>query len=158
MPSGSQDAYACLLDAGLDVNHRLGGYSGNALISACKYGQVEIVRMLLSRGADPNLPGVGYGGPVPLGALACAAECFKKEQGVEAMRLLLDAGADAKGSGALQVAARWGHLERVKILVEDAEVDIDDMNPRLEGTAIHLAQEHSQADVVKYLKERAALE
>ena len=152
--SGSPDAYVCLLEAGLDVNYRFPGYTGNALIAACKYGQVEIVRMLLLRGADPNLEGVGYGGPEKLGALACAAECFKKEPGVEVMRFLLDAGAEAKGSGALQVAAKWGHLERVKILIEEAKVGVDDVNSRLGGTAMHVAQEHKRVEVVEYLKER----
>ncbi|KAL6720864.1 hypothetical protein ACLMJK_002789 [Lecanora helva] len=150
--SGWPDAYLCLLEAGLDVNYHFPGYMGNALIVACKYGQAEIVRVLLSRGADPNLEGVGYGGPEKLGALAGAAECFKKEAGVKAMRLLLDAGAEARGSGALQVAAKWGHLERVKILIEDAKVDVRDVNPRLGGTATSLAREHKRGEVLEYLE------
>ena len=114
--------------------------------------------MLLSRGADPNREGVGYGGPERLGALACAAECFKREPGVKAMRLLLDAGAEAKGSGALQVAARWGHLERVKTLIEEAGVDVNDVNSRLGGTAMDLALKHKQTEVVEYLKERGGVD
>ena len=156
VPSGSPDAYACLLDAGLDVNYRFPGYMGNALIAASRYGQVEIVRMLLSRGADPNMENVGYGGPERLSALACAAECFKKEQGVEAMRMLLDAGAEVKGSGALQMAAKWGHLERVKTLVEEVGADVNDVNPRIGSTAILMAKEHGRAEVVEYLKGHGA--
>lgn len=156
VPSGSPDAYACLLDAGLDVNYRFPGYTGNALIAASKHGLVEVVRMLLARGADPNLKGVGYGGPERLGALACAAGCFQREAGVEVMRLLMGAGAEVEGSGALQVAAKWGHLECVRILVEEVEVGLEDVNARVGGSAVSLAGEHGRVEVVEYLKQHGA--
>lgn len=156
VPSGSPDAYTCLLDAGLDVNYRFPSYTGNALIAASKHGLIEVVRMLLARGADPNLKGVGYGGPERLDALACAAACSQREDGVEVMRLLLGAGAEVEGSGALQVAAKWGHLERVRILVEEVGVGLEDVNARVGGSAVSLAREHGRVEVVEYLKEHGA--
>ena len=106
--------------------------------------------MLLSRGADPNLEGVGIGGPEPLGALACAADCFEKTKAVEAMRLLLGAQAKMEGSGALQVAAKWG------LLVEEMKVDVNDVNPRIGGAAILLAKEQNRVEVVEYLRKHGA--
>lgn len=107
---GFPDAYACLLDFGLDINAPQHGHMGNALIAASKYGQVDIIRMLLSRGADPNPKDVAMGGPGRHGPLACAAECLKSTEGTEAVKVLLEAGAEINGSGALQQAARWGEF------------------------------------------------
>ena len=130
---------------------------GNALTSAAKFGQVEIVKMLLARGADPNLKGYGYGGPESLGPLACAAECFKDKEGEEAVKVLLNAGAKVPGSGALQKAARWGYLERVKILVANG-ADVNEVVTRVGASALALAREHRKDDVVGFLKEHGARE
>lgn len=37
--SGLPEVYACLLDAGLGINHRLPGYTGSALVTASKLRQ-----------------------------------------------------------------------------------------------------------------------
>lgn len=43
------------LDKGMDVNQTRGTMESTPLIAATKFGQVESVRFLLSRGADPKL-------------------------------------------------------------------------------------------------------
>jgi hypothetical protein len=53
--SGDVKALRDALDAGIDV-HSLSANKWTALHEACRYGQLEAVKVLLEAGADPNLP------------------------------------------------------------------------------------------------------
>jgi ankyrin repeat protein len=111
-----------LFRAGANVNCivRYGEF-GSPLIGAVKKGRLDAVRLLLDRGADPNLaPGI-----VNMARLGDRTPLIKAaEQGhVEIVSLLLDRGAiiDRIGPGwpqnALIRASEKGHLEVVKLLV-----------------------------------------
>jgi beta-lactamase regulating signal transducer with metallopeptidase domain len=111
-----------LLRAGANVNCivRYGEF-GSPLIGAVKKGRLDAVRLLLDRGADPNLaPGF-----VNLARLGDRTPLIKAaEQGhVEIVSLLLDRGAiidwiePGGHQNALILASEKGRLEVVKLLV-----------------------------------------
>jgi hypothetical protein len=101
-----------LLRAGANVNCTVNkGEFGSPLTGAAYKGRLEAVRLLLDRGADPNLAG----GRTPL---INAAEGGH----VDIVSLLLDRGANIDkftlgGQNALIRASGKGHLEVVKLLV-----------------------------------------
>lgn len=116
--SGLPEVYACLLDAGLDINHRLpGSPAAPAQLSLRpqKYADVPLIRFLLSRGGGPN-DSASWGGPPYLRSLALAAGSVKAG-GPEAVRVLQGEGAEWRGSGAVQVAAAKGRVECLRALV-----------------------------------------
>lgn len=103
--SGLPEVYACLLDAGLDINHRLPGYTGSALVTASKirhqkYANVPLISFLLSRGGGPN-DSASWGGPPYLRSLALAAG-WVGAGGPEAVRVLQGgrSGVEGEWSGA----------------------------------------------------------
>jgi ankyrin repeat protein len=62
---GDVAAVKAFLDAGVDVNSKT-RYGATALSYACDKGHVEVVRLLVERGADVNVKDTFYG-EVPLG-------------------------------------------------------------------------------------------
>jgi ankyrin repeat protein len=97
-----------LIKAGADVNE---SEEDTALSKAAELGRADMVRELLTAGADPNFGGIW----VPL----CSAVRGKNPEGVE---LLIGAKAEVDaqeedGSTALMLAACVGNLEMVKMLV-----------------------------------------
>ncbi|HKQ80374.1 MAG TPA: M56 family metallopeptidase [Blastocatellia bacterium] len=103
-----------LINAGANVNGDIAiGEAPSPLIGAAREGQLEAVRLLLDRGADPNLALGGEGTP-----LIAAA----REGRADVVLLLLDRGASidqtAPGAeNALIQASMNGHLDVVKLLV-----------------------------------------
>ena len=53
---GSLEMVTLLLDAGADMTILGGADTGNALHTASRQGHIEIARLLLQRGADPDAP------------------------------------------------------------------------------------------------------
>jgi len=83
---GNAETAAALLDAGADVNlQSRESMKIAALHSAIAVRRVDLVRMLLDRGADPGVRAAG--GPTPLHAAAQSGQ-------VDLAGLLLDHGAD----------------------------------------------------------------
>jgi hypothetical protein len=85
---------------------------------AVQSGNVDSLRLLLDAGADPN--GKAPGGQNPL---TLAAESLAAKRSAAVIRLLLERGAsvhgaDMQGETALHKAARAGHLETAKLLIE----------------------------------------
>jgi hypothetical protein len=104
-----------LLRAGANVNCTIdvGGAASSPLISAAREGRLDAVRLLLDRGADPNLLA-----PFDESAMIHAAA----EGHVDIVSLLLDRGASIDqtatfGDNALHRASANGHLEVVKLLI-----------------------------------------
>ena len=95
-----------LLDKGAQIDVR-------ALCSAARAGELEMVRLLLEKGVDPN---GATGSPSPL----CFALRFDR---IEMVKLLLGGGADINGEGkhgydtALYVACCKGSTELVDLLL-----------------------------------------
>jgi ankyrin repeat protein len=118
--------YRSMGDRGSDNILTIGA---SALLRAAKAGDFAAIRMLLDKGADPNLatkPGV-----TPLMAAAGLGSRdsdtrgrYKTEQdAIESARMLIAAGADVnakeeKGQTALHGAAFWGFTELAQFLAE----------------------------------------
>lgn len=118
------------LDAGDDIDSTVRGVPGTPLILAATAGHTDVVRLLLERGADPNL--AERSRPRLDGLARTALNGAARSGHTEIVRLLLDAGArvDAAPAGdatPLIAAARGGHVETAKLLLEhaaDADVAI----------------------------------
>ena len=101
-------------------------------IFASYFGNVEIVRLLLEHGADPEANTEGNYGAKPLHSLLCGK--FKsQEDGVRVAELLLNRGADVNTRRddhwtPLHLASLWGKLDIVQLLIRyGAEVNaVDD--------------------------------
>lgn len=95
-----------------------GNFGRGALQQAAGSGNVELVRLLLSRSWAVNAEAARVGGATALQAAASNGD-------LKVVQLLLDAGADIKQSGSsvfggtvLQQAAQKGHEAVVRLLLE----------------------------------------
>jgi hypothetical protein len=106
-----------LLDEGAEPN--LAARDGDtALRVAVQQGAVELVRLLLGKGASPDARAKGPGLSTPL--MLCAG--LRIENGEESARLLIGAGADVNAAGSdgqtpLILAVRSGNVPVVSLLV-----------------------------------------
>ncbi len=123
----SVEVVRAFLDAGATIDLRTGSSKDTALIAACEKKRLDVARLLLDRGADPNLADNNDMAP-----LHHASHVFDPAPGaglpesVEVCRLLLDRG---------------------------AEIDLQDGNGR---TALHWAVEENNEGVFELLLERRA--
>jgi ankyrin repeat protein len=97
---GDAAAVTAALDAGVDVNTPF-RYGATALSYACDRGHLEVVRVLLARGANPNVKDSFYGA-TPLTWASSPAQARKPEH-AEVVGLLLKYGAQG-ADGALGAA------------------------------------------------------
>ena len=90
----------------------------------------------------------------PLGA-AVEGNMFPRPEGdvVRVLEALVEGGARVGGSGALQVAAKRGMGEAVRVLVERG-ADVGERVGRVEGgrTALELAEAGGHGEVVGFLR------
>jgi len=101
-----------LLAAPFDVNCFQGGAQANMLASLADHHSPDAIKLLLSKGAKPNIS-IGRETPLTLAAQAGDAVVVK---------LLIDAGAkvnvqDGEGHTALSEAQRMGRTDVIKVLV-----------------------------------------
>lgn len=130
-------------DADIDVESR---YDETPLTFAAQLGYIDVVRLLVSRGAavDPE----GNGGS--LTALFCAAENGR----FEVVRFLCESGANVlwrrfDGVSALCIAARKGWADIVEYLAEERSADLNAVTFGL--TALNEAVIRGHIDVVRVL-------
>lgn len=118
---GDLAAVRAALDAGVpvDVPFR---YERTALSFAADRGNLEIVRLLLDRGADPNKKDSYYG----MTAIRMAANSGQ----ATVVRLLLERGAQA-GPELLQSAVARGNAEVVAVALETLKLGADDLSGAL---------------------------
>jgi ankyrin repeat protein len=124
------------------------------LVMAAQDGNGAAVARLLAAGVDPNASMAGRlpsGEVVHTTALRAAADRGR----LEAVRLLLDAGADPSRAGGdgttpLMAAAGKGQLEVLRLLLARGAV-VDAVNPGIGGTAFHIACFESQAECAEAL-------
>jgi ankyrin repeat protein len=85
---GDHDTVAFLIVQGIDVNlHEEGGYGRTALIKACRHGHLDIVRLLLAKGARVDEPDAS--GDTALSYAACNGH-------MDIVKLLREHGADTE--------------------------------------------------------------
>ncbi|KAL8904793.1 MAG: hypothetical protein Q9171_006911 [Xanthocarpia ochracea] len=153
-----EDMVRLLLDAGAQVyNHvnipiQIDGIflPGSLLAVAAQSGSVELVRLLLGSGADPNWrDGLEYG---------TSLQCAIASKSDEVVHVILEAGADINaipstedGRTALQEAASQGNLELVQLLLQKG-ADVNTPAAKVRGvTALEAASIQGHLAVVVQL-------
>ena len=148
-----------LLEADADVNVDMGPdiYGFNTSLGcAARYGETDIVRLLLKAGANPNVPANGCSQRT---ALQAATEYGHED----VFDILLQADADVnvppspdRGVTALQAAAIKGFLRLARVLI-DAGADVNAAAAEYQGrTALAGAAEHGRIDMLQYLLDNGA--
>jgi len=171
--SGNLEALEWLLDVQkVDINASVDGVH-RPLGAAVRHNNVNATRVLLDRGADPNLKGADY--PLfeacyhpecvrlllaagvsltqPEGVLERAAYCGK----AEVVEMLIRAGAavDARpaaagGSSALTTALRWNHADVARVLLDGGA------DPNFRGDGFPLEQAVEKPALVEMLLDAGA--
>ncbi|KAL9130677.1 MAG: hypothetical protein Q9217_001204 [Psora testacea] len=152
----AKDTYTLFLDSkAVDIDYYIPWF-GDILSNVATSNDMEWTKLCLSRGANPNKNLVEEHKSV----LAAVAEGASVEMAV----LLIEHGAQVKGSGAIVMAAEEGKLDMVKLLLNKG-ADIDEIgiehptDPRFKedmGGALHRAVEGGHERVVKFLIENGA--
>jgi ankyrin repeat protein len=143
-----------ILRQGQDVNENYGSGEATPLIFAASAGRVEVVRLLLKRGANPNLCSW---------ANVCPIWWATQSGSYETVKALIEAGADVRknpGVNALEKptlheAVFTGKSEIVQLLLDNG-IEIDHTNFFAENTALAFAVRVGQAKIAKMLIERGA--
>jgi ankyrin repeat protein len=118
---GDAAAVRAFLDKGFDVNAKT-RYGATALSYACDKGHVEVVKLLIERGANVNVKDTFYG-EVPLGWALSHGHA-------QVLKLLLDKGATGI-ERALTEGVQEGNIEIVKIALEKGGLKPDTLNNAL---------------------------
>ena len=144
--SGDVNKLDDLINEGVDVNVRDFYDSDTILITACKVGNLDIVKKLVENGADINNTILCNSGEVH----STPATIATKYGHIEITEYLLNAGADIKECGhiLLNEASRLGVLDLVKKMV-DSGVDVN--KKAMDEVNIVTASRKGYLDVVEYL-------
>jgi ankyrin repeat protein len=137
--AASAEIAAMLLNAGADINarnrHKAYG-PGNSPLSGATYQQrLDVVRLLIERGADVDQGDNAGWTPLHL----AAANGY-----LEIARLLLDAGADVSAQSDSAVGARWGNKTAMELLA-DSDRRRDDgtiVPPQADAEMVALLRQH----------------
>jgi cytochrome c len=144
--NGDVAAVTSALDKGAAIDE-INGVS--ALYVACETGNLKLAKLLVSRGADVNLPVTWQRTPL---------YAANKGGHADIVKLLLSNGADphqlAKAQTPLHVAAENGCLQCVVYLV-DAGADVNALTSN-GSPPVHLAKLSGHKEVVAYLQSHGA--
>lgn len=139
---GDAAAVKAYLDKGVDVNAKT-RYGATALSYACDKGHVEVVKLLIERGADLNVRDTFYG-EVPIGwALS--------RDHAEIVKLLLDKGASGI-ERALTSGVQDGNVDIVKIALAKGGLKQETLN-----SALRRASAGTNKEIVELLKKAGAV-
>ncbi|XP_048249888.1 uncharacterized protein LOC124128376 [Haliotis rufescens] len=127
---------------GNDVKH-------TPLFVACENGHIDIVRLLIEKGAD--VTAAAKDGCTPL-------HCACKNGHIDIVRLLIEKGADVSDAACytpLQCACKNGHIDIVRLLIEKG-ADVSAAAAADVYTPLHCACEDGHIDIVRLLIEKGA--
>jgi hypothetical protein len=134
-----------LLDEGVDVNTKF-RYGATVLSYASDRGHLEVVKLLLDRGADANVRDTFYHA-TPL-TWAVSPAMGRKPQHPDVVRLLLQHGAQGKENALL---AAISHLATTKVILESGGLGPDALADALEA-----ATRRKRPEVVSLLEQAGA--
>lgn len=152
-PDAKQDAYLeavrkgdaaavkAVLNQGVEVDAKLRD-DRTALSFAADHGSVEIVRMLLDRGADVNAKDSVHG--------ATALDRALENGHVDVVRLLLEKGATG-GEVALQQGVDKGNAALVALAIDKAKPTVDELS-----VALALAERAGKTAIAEQLRKAGA--
>ncbi|KAH8834272.1 hypothetical protein DL96DRAFT_1810582 [Flagelloscypha sp. PMI_526] len=126
------------------------GNSGSALHAASQAGNLEVIQLLLKKGADVNATGGGNG---------TALHIASQYGNMEVVEFLVKHGADINAIGgkygtALQAVAKWGNLKVTQLLVKKG-ADVNAIGGKY-GTALQAATHNGNLEVAYFLVENGA--
>ena len=133
-----------------DVNSQSIDDGSSPLHLASRRRHIDIVRMLIDRGADVSAQNK-FG--------STALHLASRDGDIELARILIDRGADMSAqdkfrSTALHLACRDGHLDLGRMLIDcRADMSAQDKHG---STALHLASKNGHVDIVRMLIARGA--
>ncbi|KAL8847239.1 MAG: hypothetical protein Q9221_007726 [Calogaya cf. arnoldii] len=156
--------FAVLLDeGGLGVNHEL-ECAGDVLKAAVDHGNIELVKYLFSKGADPNSDRCAIHGDNI--AIIVAIIGDRNEHSTEMLKVLFENGTNLEGTGALRAAAEHGNLGAVKLIFEmrgdEVELEETDYLSDFTGaqyeecTALYKAAAEGHDEIVDILVRKGA--
>ena len=151
----------CLLsDSAIQIDKK-NAWGGTPLFLACQENQIQMVTILIQKGADVNT----LNGPdeqTPLGILITSTPVEKgSASSIEIMKILLASGADVNRCGndgitPLIDACEYNNLEAVQLLVSSgANVDLLCGNNG-GGTPLYLAAKRGNYEIVEFLISKGA--
>ena len=118
-----------LLDEGVDVNSKF-RYGTTALSFAADHGHLEVVKVLVARGADVNVKDTFYGA-TPL-TWAVSPAMTRKPEHAEIVGVLLTAGAKGK-EDALMASVSSGETATVKVILAQGGLPADTLADSLDA-------------------------
>ena len=126
---GDAVAVKRLLDEGVDVNTTF-RYNATALFYACDHGHLEVVKVLLDRGADMSVKDTFYG--FTSLALATGPAQKKKPEHAEIAKLLIQKGSPGKDT-ALTGAVQSGDAALAKVILDSGGLPAGTLSDALEA-------------------------
>jgi hypothetical protein len=144
---GDAAAVTKLLDEGVDVNTKF-RYGTTALSFAADHGQLEVVKVLLARGANVNVKDTFYGA-TPL-TWAVSPALTRKPEHAEIVGLLLKHGAEGK-EDALMSAVSEGEVPTTKIILAQGG-----FKPEQLADALDIATRAKRTEIITLLEAAGA--
>ena len=144
---GDAAAVTKLLDDGVDVNTKF-RYNATALFYACDHGHLEVVKVLLDKGADLTIKDTFYGF-TPL-MLAVSPAQKKKPEHTEIAKLLIAKGAPGKDD-ALSGAIESDDAALVKFILDSGGIPA----PKL-SEALEVAKSQKKTEMASMLENAGA--
>ena len=144
---GDAAAVAKLIDDGVDVNTKF-RYNATALFYACDHGHLDVVKVLLDKGADLTIKDTFYGF-TPL-MLAVSPAQKKRPEHTEIAKLLIAKGAPGKDN-ALSGAIESDDVVLVKFMLDSGGIPA----PKL-SEALEVAKSQKKTEMASMLENAGA--